>query len=39
MLEAAVHDGAHELGLEQKVLEARGVDAHIVAPVDGREYS
>jgi hypothetical protein len=34
VLEAAVHDGAQDLGLEQEVLEAGGVDADI--PLLGR---
>ena len=31
MLEAAVHDGAQHLGLEEEVAEAGGVDGHVVA--------
>jgi hypothetical protein len=29
VLKAAVHDGPHELGLQEEVLEARGVDAYV----------
>ena len=34
VLEAAVHDGAAELGLEDEVPEARGVDADIATLLD-----
>ena len=38
VLEAAVDDGAEELGLEKEVAEAGGVDAGVgAAPVEERE--
>jgi len=37
VLESAVDDGAQQLGLEEEVAEARGVDARVGAAPDGGE--